>query len=155
MALSKADAETIKEKLSHIFGEVLLNCDGYAVYARLEKSKMKLVIAVYVNGGYRGIDFFHDKESLLDTMTDISRRFYNIKSVGHSAKETKLIIRIYGKIQAKKEGRLERRCWTIPYFATANSFIAHIKKHNQSIEIITREVYQAMIEALPKEVANG
>ena len=156
MALNKDDAATIKYELSGIFGAVYLNCDGYAVLASIKQSKMKLNIAVYVNGYIKGIDCFSGEERKLATMSEISKRFYCLKTKHHyTAKEKAKMIRLFGKKRCEQENVFTVFYYTEPWFATAGSFITHIKKHNTSIELITKEAYNAMTDALPKEVEHG
>ncbi|MEI8210137.1 MAG: hypothetical protein WCG16_13080 [Methylococcales bacterium] len=156
MTLSKEDVATIKQELTENYGWVYLNCDGYAVLANIEKSKMKLVVAVYVNGYIKGTDCFHGKESELATMGEISKRFYCLKKKSfYTAKQKAKMIRIFGKKRYEQDNVFNYFYYTYPYFTTVGSFITHIKKHNASIELINKDDYEAMIYALPREAANG
>lgn len=54
MALTKDQWEQIEAQLSSIMGRVELICDGYKISAVIERIKMTLVVAVYVDGYIRG-----------------------------------------------------------------------------------------------------
>jgi hypothetical protein len=61
--------------------------------------------------------------------------------------------KIYGKANAKANGANKKYCSTNWCFPSPAAFIAHIKKHNDSIEIVSNEVYNAALDA--KEVGDG
>ena len=144
MSLSKEQWVQIKQSLSYAHGDVHLKCDDYLIYARVVQIKMKLVVFVYVNGSFRGVNTWHGKESELAEMGDISRRFYHLSSTGPSAKIAALTLKIHGKKVCKEKGFLERNysCW--PIFTTPGAFITHIKKHNPSIELLDHDRYEVL-----------
>jgi hypothetical protein len=48
-------------------------------------------------------------------------------------------------------GVYKRHCYTVPYFSTPSAFITHLKKHNQSIELVDYKAYQQELIKLLKE----
>jgi hypothetical protein len=151
MQLNKQQWEDVKQQLSSSYGRCYLLCDGYVVCASIQRNKMKLVVAVYVNGDIKGSDHWSGSDSDIEQMGDIARKFWNLKSMGRPVKEIAKWEKIYGKREAKKMGIYRRHCYTMPYFSAPGTFITHLKKHNESIELVDYEVYQAAIDALPKE----
>ena len=143
MSVSKEQWVQIKQSLSYAHGDVHLKCDDYLIYARVEQLKMELVVVVYVDGTFKGINAWRGKESKLAEMGDIARRFYRLRSIGLSAK-TAALSRIWGKEACKEKGYLERDYYTAPYFKTTGTFITHIKKHNPSIELLDRDRYEVL-----------
>lgn len=143
---TKQQWDAIKTELSGVFGRGYFLTDSYAVVAKVEKYKMRLMIAVYVNGKITGKDMWHGRENEIDKMPDIARRFYAIKSKGRSAKEIKQYERAFGKRETKRMGIYDRFFITLPYFSTPGAFIAHIKKHNQDIQIVDYDTYKAALD---------
>ena len=144
MSVSNAQWAQIKQDLSHTFGTVFLKCDDYLIYARVEQIKMKLVVFVYVDGVFKGINAWYGQESQLAEMGAIARRFYCLGSRGPSAKTVKLTLKVLGKKACKEKGCLERSYHSWPQFRTPGAFISHIKKHNPSIELLDHDRYDAL-----------
>lgn len=155
MKPTKQQWDEIKNNLSGRIGAVYLRCSGYLIAATIEQHKRKLVIAVYVNGWFKGSDIWHGKECDMDKMSDIAKRFYCLKSKGPSAKEIARDKKIFGAKWCKEKGIHDRVYYTYPYFTTAGAFITHIKKHNESIEVLDYETYKQAMAALPVEVTAG
>lgn len=151
MQPTKQQWEKIKKDLSYHYGSAYLKCDDYLVSASVEQSKMKLVIFIYINGCFSGKNVWHGKESDLEQMGDIARRFYCLSTKGPNAKIIALNLKIFGKKECLKKGYNDRSCYTWPQFRTAGAFIAHLKKHNPSIEVLDFETYKQALDALPKE----
>jgi len=145
------DWQKIKQDLSCTYGSVYLRCDGYLVYAHMTRHKMKLLIEVYVNGLIRGEWMFFGKESEKDKIGDIARKFYCLALVREQkrAKDyVKTMEKIYGKRECKKRGLYDRNVCAQPWFKTPSAFVSHIKKNNESVEIIDRETHDSELEAL-------
>lgn len=156
MLMSAQQRTLINTELSYAYGRLYLNCDGYALSVQVKQSKMKLVIAVFVNGSIKGIDAWQGLESELDQMGLIARKFWCLKRKAlYTAKQIAGYEKGFGKKRAKELGVYRRFCYARPYFATPSAFITHIKKHCQSIELIDHDAYDALIEALPKEADHG
>lgn len=151
--MTKGQWDDLKSRVNTMFSGVFLLCDGYLVSARLERNKMKLYIAVFVNGYMKGKDCWSGKKSEVEQMSDIARKFHSRKIVRQPAKEIKQWEAILGKRECKKRGIYDGRIYTVPYFASAAGFIAHIRKHCQSIEEISYDEYQQRLAEL--EVADA
>lgn len=156
MSLSKGEWADVKVKLSSTYGSaVYLKCDDYLLSPRVVQRNMRLVIMVYVDGYFRGRDVWCGKESKLAEMSNIARRFYCLHSKGQPAKRAALLVNIYGKKGCREGGYLERSCYVWPEFRTPGAFIAHIKKHNPSIELLDYETFAKLRAAQPEEVINA
>ena len=156
MSLSKGEWADVKVKLSSAYGgEVSLKCDDYLLSPRVVQRNMRLVIMVYVDGYFRGRDVWYGKESKLAEMSNIARRFYCLHSKGQPAKQAALLMKIYGKKGCQERGYLEKSCYAYPEFRTPGAFIAHIKKHNPSIELLDYETFAKLRAAQPEEVINA
>lgn len=154
MTPTKQQWDKIKQDLSSPYGSAYLKCDDYLISAQVEQSKMKLVVGVYVNGWFRGKDVWIGKESKIGEMSDIARRFFFLQRKGVPAKVVALNIKIFGKRKCKEKGYNEATLWTFPAFKTPGAFIAHIKKHNPSIEVLDFQAYKNLKDALPEETEN-
>lgn len=151
MQINKQEWETVKLQLSTPYGRCYLLSDGYPVCVAIQQHKMKLVVVVYVNNSIKGSDGWRGSDSEIEQMGDISRKFWNLRSMGRPAKEIAKYERAFGKREAKKMGIYHRHYYTTPYFSTPGAFITHLKKHNESIELVDYEVYQNELDKLPKE----
>ncbi|WP_031438201.1 hypothetical protein [Methylobacter tundripaludum] len=149
MKQTKQQWEEVKNSLSGVYGSVYLRCDGYLITAVIQRDKMKPVITVYVNGRIKGKDMWHGKESDLDKIGDIARKFFCLKSKGPSAKTIAREKKVFGARFCKERRWHERFYYAHPYFSTPGAFIAHIKKHNESIEVLYYETYEEALNALP------
>lgn len=155
MTPTKEQWAAIKKDLSNPYGNAWLCCDGYFVSAIVRVSKMKLLIEVYVDDFMRGQYQWTGKESKVSEMNDISRRFWCWKKLLPKAKDIKLSEAIYGKRECKKRGIYEAMIYTVPYFASPSSFIAHLKKHNQAIEVLDYDSYRAALDEKSKEANDA
>jgi UDP-N-acetylglucosamine transferase subunit ALG13 len=79
-------------------------------------------------------------------MPDIPRKFYRLVKVGRPEKEMKKWEKIYGKRKAKELGLYEKFCTADCSFISAGSFLTHIKKHNDSIEVLSYEKYRELVD---------
>lgn len=145
----------VERKLSTPFCSVYFLIDGYAVATQVERDKMRLVIAVYVNGKMTGKDMWHGRESEIDKLPDLARRFYALKSRGRSAKEIKQYERAFGKRETRRLGIYDRFFYSLPFFSTPGAFIRHIKKHNQGIQIVDYAAYKAAMDAIAPEAESA
>ncbi|WP_020160547.1 hypothetical protein [Methylobacter marinus] len=151
---TKEQWDDVKLNLRLPYSNVYFLIDGYKVAASVQQHKMRLVITVYVNGYIRGNDLWHGQENEIDQMPEIARRFYALRRKAmYSAKQVRADERIFGKRDCKKRGIYDKYLFVSPHFSTAGAFIAHIKKHNQSIEIIDYEAYKKAMEPLQRDAA--
>jgi len=156
MKPTKQQWDEVKNSLSGVFGSVYLRCDGYLINASIRRSKMKLVVAVFVNGWMKGSDQWHGKERDLDKMGDISRKFLRLSRRSlHTAKEIAKYKKEFGAKWCKERGINGKYCVTSPIFSTPGAFINHIKKHNESIEVLDYETYKQALAALPVNEADA
>ncbi|MEJ1384854.1 MAG: hypothetical protein RPV21_10845 [Candidatus Sedimenticola sp. (ex Thyasira tokunagai)] len=140
----------IAQQLDHQYNAVYLRCDGYLIQACLERIKKSLKIGIYVNGWLKGcwIEVVTDAAELPEE----SRRFwFHSKRQPMKAKELKAWEKLIGKRECRKRGYYTPRIIPYPYWNSANSFIRHLKKHNESIEILDHETYSAAMEEMRKE----
>ena len=151
--MNKAQWDDLKKRINSLYGGVYLLVDGYLVSTSLQRNKMKLYVEVFVNGYINAKDAWSGKETELEQMGEIARRFHFRKVLKRSAKDIKQWEAILGKRECKKKGIYDGHIYTIPYFNSVGGFIAHIRKYNQSIEEISYEDYQARLAAL--EAANA
>jgi hypothetical protein len=138
-------------RLQYVGEYAFFKVDGYLISAQVVQVNRAVKIAVYVNGWIKGKWVWRGKESELDTMPEIPRKFYCLTKKGHSKKQIAVWERLYGKREAKNKGVYEKHCFAKYQFSTANAFITHLKKHNQHIEILTYEQYAAQKQGLAEE----
>jgi hypothetical protein len=148
---TKAQFDEVKEALSGRYGSAHFLIDGYLISACIEQQKRKLCIAIYVNGWAKGSDAWRGKESQLNEMPDIARKFFCLSRSSRPAAEIKRYEKLLGKRRCQKEESwlYDKYCIAWFVFSTAGAFIAHIKKHNDSIEILTTEAYSEALDLLP------
>ncbi len=148
---SKQEWDDFKQALSGRWGHKHLLCDGYLVAVNIEMCKKRsLHYAIYVNGKMRGEWVTCVNEDELDQLPEESRRFCMHNKKGRSTKEIKQYERLFGKRECKKRGLYKKMIIPLPYWKSINSLIAHFKKHNESISIITYDEYQEKIDHLTK-----
>jgi hypothetical protein len=151
---TKAQWEEVKNELSMPYGRAFFKCDDYLIAAEVQQRKMKLQITVYVNSWIKAEWCWHGKEKTIDQMPEIAKRFYCLKKKGPSAKTIAKDQRIFGKKRCREKGWHEPILSAVPWFSTSGAFIAHLKKHNPSIEVIDFETYKIARDALPVEESN-
>lgn len=151
---TKEQWDEIAAKLDRFYSHVFLRCDGYLVSANMERvSANRLAIAVAVNG-------YHLKGEWLPIngreMSEEARRFLRpAKKARMSQKELKSWERLIGKRECRSRGYYEPRIWPDPFWPRPRPFIAHLKKHNQSIEVLDYETYSREVEALQRNEKPG
>ncbi|MDP2202435.1 MAG: hypothetical protein Q8K07_10485 [Methylicorpusculum sp.] len=106
---------------------------------------MRLSIAVCVDGHISGINHWVGKESNMGEMSEISRKFLAITKKYPDQKSVKISEKIFGKKECKKKGLYEATVSTAPFFKTAEGFIAHLKRQNESIEVLDYEDYRSRL----------
>ena len=132
--------------LSGRYGSCLLRVDGFLVNAEIAQLKMKLVIAVYVNGSIDFKHHWHGKESEVGEMNEVARRFWCRRTHGRSAKDIKSVEKIFGKRECKRKNFYDRYVYTSPYFNSPGAFLKHIATHNESVELIDYDDYRVELE---------
>lgn len=139
--LTTTDWGNIKNELGRVYGSVRLAADGHLIFAIVRQDKMKLTIAVYVNGKIKGADIQHFKASEMDKLSDVQRKFMRHKFYSPNKKDVKFYEKLKGKKYCKENGVYERSFSTWPYFNTPGAFVAKLKKTCESVEILTAEDY--------------
>lgn len=144
---TKQQWDEFKQELSGRYGTQYLQCDGYAVSINIEMSnKRALHYVVYVNGWLNGKWIKAVKEDEIDSLPEEAKRFYMHNKKGRPSKEIKIYEKIYGKHECKKMGFYKKQVLAMPFWKSLNSLIAHFKKHNQQISIVSQEDYELMIK---------
>lgn len=141
----KSEWNEIAKRLGNMYDAVYLRCDGYLIVARLGRiSTNKLAIVVAVNGwSIRGDWFPSLSRDNPREMAEEARRFWMpCKRAKYSGKYKKTLEKIYGKKRAKAEGLYDHYIWPRPYWNSPMSFIRHLVKHNENIEIIDADSYR-------------
>lgn len=129
--MTKEEWESIECKLCFPGEGVHLKVDGYDITLRVLMDKMKLVIAVYVNGSIKAEWIMEDG--------DIRRRFYQRRK--HSlltAADKKKLAKECKSVQKAVKERAAYYSFT-PYWASFRSLKRHLVKNNESIEIYEEE----------------
>jgi len=128
--LTKEQWAAIERKLTSVFGSVELLIDGYKISLQIHQHRMRLSIAVYINGMMN-----FDKMS---EGTEEQRRFLcPRKKYVYSAKYRKSVKRMRKSLR-ETMGYDANRVW-IHYWPWWTSFCllkAHLIKNNESIELI-------------------
>ena len=152
--LNKIQRQTVINELTGTYGQQFLLCDGYLIFATVQRMKQQLVIACYVDGCINGVHAGCFRDSELKTMTDMQKKFmrHSKKACfkkGFIQKQEKAM----GKKWCKNNGTYEKYTSCLPWFLTPRAFVEHINQHCTDIEILTFDDYQARLDA--KEAANG
>jgi len=155
MTLTKTQTDEIKAMVSGPYGLVYLRCDSYLVKGKVEFHKMKLHIAIYVNGWMKGTDIWSGREGDFSEMPELTRRFYYRRKHPVNTKHQATLLKIWGK-KAFNEKRYGEAWYTcIPWFNSPAGFVNHLKKHNESIQVLDYETYQGELNAIEKGDANA
>lgn len=150
---TKAQWAELEAQSRNLFGSIRLRCDGYLVLAKWEregKTGQRFVLRPYVNGYWRGK--WHKQVTDPADLPEESRRFWRLtKSRACTPAKIIQLEKSLGKRICQSLNIYAVKYMPTPSFQTVGSFIRHIKKHNQSIEILTDDEYRAAIDALPPE----
>lgn len=142
---TKEQWQEIEKSLGMFYSGVYLRCDGYLVYASMKRVSMnKLAIEVYVDGFIQGA-WTSDKDGVF---ADQAVRFWHPHDKARcSVKEVKMWEKIYGKRKCKEKGIYDKHRYYLPHWNTPASFIRHLKKQNEHIEVIDKDTHDREIEA--------
>ena len=144
MKLSKAQRETIEQRLSHPYGRAKLICDGHEVTLHVERSKgMTYRVMTYVDGEFR-VAWVSAKEAHPQQkfMRKRVRRLYSPAAVAKAEK-------ILGKRYVAKQPSYREAITTYaPDWASGRAALAHLCKVCESIEDVT-DAPEAVTEATP------
>lgn len=113
-----------------LFRSFDLQIDGYKVSLENQTYKMKISIAVYVDGYFKGI--------YMNLDNPIGKKFYPTRTKSlYSAKQMLEIIKIWGKREGKK--RQSSYQYKDAYWKCFNSFKKHLKANCTDIKILEDE----------------
>jgi len=147
---SKEQWAEIAEQLDKMHDPVFLQCDGYIVYATLRRvTTNKLAITVAVNGWEFKGEWLPSFGSEKREMSEEARRFWMPKKKAkYSKKNLKLLEKLHGKRACRRRGYYDPYVWPMPVWNRPMPFIRHIKKHNESIEVLDYETYKTEVAKL-------
>lgn len=133
MKLQAHQRDAVITALSVPYGSAELRCDGYkveAVVQRISKRSMSYQVVVYVA---KKLDF-----ALMRNDNAVGAKFYPThKRRLYSATKRMEIVRQVGKRAARRYFNLDAVVeYRMPMFRTAQAFLSHIEKFNESIELI-------------------
>lgn len=129
--MTKEEWESTERKLCYPGDGVHLKVDGYSVTLRILRHKMKMVIAVYVDGYIKAEWFMED--------CDIRRRFYQRRKGSLlTAADKKKLAKERKSVQKAVQERAAYYSFT-PYWVSFRSLKRHLVKNNESIEICEEE----------------
>lgn len=132
MSLSKEQKAYAIKQLNGIFNTVRLICDGYEITLKIERYKMRLIVALYVKNKVMGAWITKPEEHPESKFLATRYKSY------FSAKEKAKIIKVWGKREANKRYELDKKIeYKLPYFNTAQAAINHLIKVSDSIELIS------------------
>jgi hypothetical protein len=148
--LTKAQRDELKKDLPQLGHRSYFLIDGYYITTATVQVGMQVKIAVYVNSLFRGDWLFYGRETDLEQMSEICRKFYcwKLKSI-FSAKELKSWEKCYGsKAKAKTAGIYDKQVCSSWVFSSTGAFLAHIQQHNDAIQLITSSCHEAAMAAM-------
>lgn len=130
--LNKSNRAEHEAELTSIFGSVKLHCDGFDVTLVVEMSKMKLHVATYVNGFFKG-SWMNPKQG--DDYPE--RKFLNKKVIrAYSPKKKAEFIKKLGRKRAYELFNLDHETFYFsPVWASGKQAISHLLKVCDSVEV--------------------
>lgn len=148
MKPSKEQWGQVISDLDSLYKAVYLRCDDYLVFASLNRvSRNRLSIRVYVNGYVKGA--WVGEVGKPETMSEEARRFwFPSKRQRISKKDLQWHEKVFGKRQCRREKLYDPVILPLPSWNSPRSFIRHLIKHNESIEIIDRETHEKELKVL-------
>ncbi|OGS90834.1 MAG: hypothetical protein A2Z95_06095 [Gallionellales bacterium GWA2_60_18] len=136
MAISKEQWKEIEARLSNIMGRVELVCDGYRVNAVVESSKMRLYVAVYVNGEIKG-SWADGKGEIPQKFCQATKRYLYSATKRAKAKKAAARRGVGADLRKWYTGVAESSIvsW-MPWWTNSKAFCRHIRKTCTSIELV-------------------
>jgi hypothetical protein len=133
LPISKEQWFAIESELSHPYGIVRLDCDGYQVSLQVEMAKkLRYQISVYVNGFIRG--------AWLEADSEEGRRFLpTTEHFVHPAAHRAEMIKIYGGKRCKKADleRINRKFSMRRFSWTSVTLLRrHYLKNNKRVSLV-------------------
>lgn len=137
MKLTTAQRDALIAALSYPLGSAELRCDGHTVDAQVRRVSSKTMtyeVCVYVDGKLEG--------KRLSKEDPVGGKFYPTRKRSmYSAAKRAEVQKAVGKRAARRHFNLDAVVeYRWPSFRTARAFIAHLEKHNDSIELVRPQV---------------
>lgn len=151
---TKAQWHELAAALSRQYGWVYLECDGYLIFAEISAHKQQLKIDVYVDGCIKGSNIQRFKHDELERMTDIQRKFMHHRATAMPTKQLKAWERIYGKKRCKELGYYKKDIMTTPFFNSPKPFLAKLKKHCNSIIVLSSDDYREKLAQKKQQLSE-
>ena len=128
--ITAAEWKKVEEQLKSFYSIVKLKCDEFELSLRLERyNQFKNVIAIYVNGEIQGKWLSEDCEERRRFFRPVTKSFF-------STKERAKIKRLPKKQRLDLENR-SKYTYYLAHWTSFTSLKNHLKKNNQSIELIS------------------
>ena len=144
---TKEQWDEIARQLDRMYDAVCLRCDDYLITASLMRAdKNKLKIVVYVDGSIQG-KWCQVVEDANELSEEPRRFWFHSKHQKIAPKTLKAWERAIGKRECRKRGYYNKMIVPRPDWNSANSFIRHLRRHNANIEVLTRDEYNAALDA--------
>lgn len=130
--LTKQNRAEYEQKLTYSFGELKLHCDGYDVTLQVQQDKMKLVVATFVDGIFRGVWMLPAEGEDYPQCRFLNKK---IKRAYSPAKKAELIKR-FGKKRAYELFNLDlENSHYSPIWTSGKTAISHLLKVCKSVEV--------------------
>jgi hypothetical protein len=127
--MKREDWLALEKQLTWPGARASLQCDGYRVTLMVQRDKMRMVIAIYVNGWFRGEwvrDDCEERRRFMRPKTECAMRF--------NKADLRLGKRWIAKMKAKYSFT-----WYSPIWPSVQVLRRHFEKHNTSIELATAD----------------
>lgn len=136
MPLSKEQWLEIEKSLGYQFGKVKLMCDGYEITARVESSRMKLYIMIYIDGLFK-IEWADGKDDRCIKFYKKSIKYFSSAKVRKAAlKPSRLRYLSKEDREHFKESVEKKFEYFVPYWTNPKALCRHIRKTCTDIEFI-------------------
>ncbi|MCP1375364.1 hypothetical protein [Dyella lutea] len=122
--------QELEARLKFPGATVKLQCDGYLVTLQVQLDRMRMVIAVYVDGWMRG--------EWMSTDCEQRRRFLRPRTVKPKP-YTKAQIKVLGKKWCEQQFAKLTHTYYTPIWPTIPPLRRHFEKHNASVELAAEE----------------
>lgn len=131
--LNREQKAFVLQQLESQMNTVELDCDGFKIWLSLQRYKMRLVVAIYINGCFKGAWLGLNSEHPETKYLPLKRRAI------YTEKQKAEIIKALGKREAKKtfpnlDAVYESRT---SFFNTPKAALAHLIKVSEKIELVT------------------
>jgi hypothetical protein len=126
----------MEQQLRSPFGRVELKVDGFDISLQVKTDRMKLVIAIYVNGWFKGEWLNGDCEEGRRFMAERSTSAYSEKSRKLWIKLDRLTKKQVAKQKCESSGYYKKIISYYPWFTSFRSLKSKLIKNNENIEVV-------------------